>query len=371
MLRLDPCLVDSIEVAQARPGRGHDELGRALEREPVGVDHQVVVGGVLGGDAVEALDAVGPVGVGLPYCARRLSLVEAEGASHAGGAGGGRGGDEHPQHVIVSCQRWRRRVGHDHRSACRGCVLDDRLDEPSWRASRGGGLTVHPAELMGVLLQVTDFNHADEVFRDTHSSECGAISSALQAVTLHLKGSDQAGIVGTPIWDAVGNNAAIKEELVAQGWQPNIPIPAPYAFLGKDVDFVKSGVVVEVQFSNYPFLLNNPADRPSPEQRLRCASSARGPLRVLRQQSARRVDHLQRSALLADRQHTENGHGAHSERAKSSGSRNHHDHLIYGKSVSRAGARVSTDFVRFLLVPLEPTVVVAIRARSSASISPV
>jgi Restriction endonuclease BglII len=110
---------------------------------------------------------------------------------------------------------------------------------------------------MGVLLQVTDFNDADEVFRDTHSSEWGAISSALQAVTLHLKGSDQTGIVGTPIWDAVGNNAAIKEELVARGWQPNIPIPAPYAFLGKDVDFLKSGVVVEVQFSNYPFLLNN------------------------------------------------------------------------------------------------------------------
>jgi hypothetical protein len=110
---------------------------------------------------------------------------------------------------------------------------------------------------MGVQLQVTDFNDADEVFRDTHSCEWGAISSALQAVTLHLKGSDQAGIIGTPIWNAVGNNDAIKGELVARGWQPNIPIPSAYAYFGKAVDFLKNGVVVEVQFSNYPFLLNN------------------------------------------------------------------------------------------------------------------
>lgn len=120
-----------------------------------------------------------------------------------------------------------------------------------------GGLTVHPAELMGVQLQVTDFNGAGEVFRHAHSSEWGAISSALQAVTLHLKGSDQAGIIGTPIWNAVGNNATIKGELVARGWQPNIPIPSAYAYFGKAVDFLKNGVVVEVQFSNYPFLLNN------------------------------------------------------------------------------------------------------------------
>ena len=35
------------------------------------------------------------------------------------------------------------------------------------------------------------------------------------------------------------------------------PIPAEYDFLGTDVDNGKAGVIVEVQFSNYPFLLNN------------------------------------------------------------------------------------------------------------------
>lgn len=35
------------------------------------------------------------------------------------------------------------------------------------------------------------------------------------------------------------------------------PSPPEFAFLGKDVDFTKGGLVVEAQFSNYPFALNN------------------------------------------------------------------------------------------------------------------
>ena len=108
-----------------------------------------------------------------------------------------------------------------------------------------------------VLIQLTDFNGADEIFAGSHAAEWGEVADAVDAVRVHLKASDQASKIGAPIWDAVGNNAAIKTELVMRGWHPNIPILPPYSFLGTDVDFVKSGVVVEVQFSNYPFLLNN------------------------------------------------------------------------------------------------------------------
>lgn len=41
------------------------------------------------------------------------------------------------------------------------------------------------------------------------------------------------------------------------GWKANIPIPSEYKFLGTDVDFGKAGVIVESQFSNYSYLLNN------------------------------------------------------------------------------------------------------------------
>ncbi|MDJ0798661.1 MAG: restriction endonuclease [Calothrix sp. MO_167.B12] len=74
---------------------------------------------------------------------------------------------------------------------------------------------------------------------------------------LHIKPSDQSGIQGNPIFDPVGTNEYIKSNLLQLGWQANIPIPSEYKFLGKDIDFGKLGVIVESQFSNYPFLLKN------------------------------------------------------------------------------------------------------------------
>ncbi|MCP6763197.1 MAG: restriction endonuclease [Fischerella sp. CENA71] len=74
---------------------------------------------------------------------------------------------------------------------------------------------------------------------------------------LHIKASDQAGIQGNPIFDPVGTNEYIKAALVKLEWKANIPIPEAYKFLGTDIDFGKAGVIVESQFSNYPFLLNN------------------------------------------------------------------------------------------------------------------
>ncbi|MGM3309439.1 restriction endonuclease [Anabaena sp. WFMT] len=74
---------------------------------------------------------------------------------------------------------------------------------------------------------------------------------------LHIKPSDQAKIQGNPIFDPVGSNEHIKTALVKLGWQSNILIPPAYRFLGKDIDFGKAGIILESQFSNYPFLLNN------------------------------------------------------------------------------------------------------------------
>lgn len=81
----------------------------------------------------------------------------------------------------------------------------------------------------------------------------------LEQMPLHLKASDQAGMQGERIFDAVGTNRYIKNALTspALNWGANIRIPAEYNFLGTDVDFGKSGLLVEAQFSNYPFLLNN------------------------------------------------------------------------------------------------------------------
>jgi hypothetical protein len=73
---------------------------------------------------------------------------------------------------------------------------------------------------------------------------------------LYFKASDQRGKVGNIIFDPKGTNCAIKTVLETGGWVA-ADIPDAYSALGNDVDFEKDGHILEVQFSNYPFFLNN------------------------------------------------------------------------------------------------------------------
>jgi len=108
-----------------------------------------------------------------------------------------------------------------------------------------------------MLIKFADFNGAEEIFSSSLKAQWQDINEVLIGMPLHLKSSDQAGLQGQPIFDVVGTNAFIKEHLVKKSWSNNVSIPDEYSFLGTDVDFVEEGVIVEVQFSNYPFLLNN------------------------------------------------------------------------------------------------------------------
>jgi hypothetical protein len=83
------------------------------------------------------------------------------------------------------------------------------------------------------------------------------MEEVLGALPLYLKHSDQAGRVGSFIFDPVGTNETIKSELKKRGWGANIPIPAGLEGLGTDVDYGTAGLVAEGQFSNYPFFFNN------------------------------------------------------------------------------------------------------------------
>lgn len=106
-------------------------------------------------------------------------------------------------------------------------------------------------------LEIRDYNNASNIIEEKYSAEWAEMNKTLQEMTLHLKASDQAGKQGQAIFDPVGTNAFIKEGMLSSNWIPNKAIPEKYRFLGTDIDFVKSGIIVEVQFSNYPFLLNN------------------------------------------------------------------------------------------------------------------
>lgn len=110
-----------------------------------------------------------------------------------------------------------------------------------------------------MIIHAIDFNGAAAVIANSHEREWAELQQTLTEMPLHLKASDQAGIQGTRVFDVKGTNQYIKQALTAPGldWGSNIPIPRQYAFLGLSVDFFKSGLLVEAQFSNYPFLLNN------------------------------------------------------------------------------------------------------------------
>ena len=83
------------------------------------------------------------------------------------------------------------------------------------------------------------------------------VYDVIDKIKIHLKGSDQRGKKNSYIFDPKGTNEKIKSELIKKNCTPNLKIPDDFNPLGKDIDFFKDGIIVEVQFSNYPFLLNN------------------------------------------------------------------------------------------------------------------
>lgn len=108
-----------------------------------------------------------------------------------------------------------------------------------------------------MLIQFKDYNKSNNVLESKYRNEWNELKNTLESMPLYIKLSDQYQRVGSFIFNPVGTNNHIKKELQGLNWSCNMPIPQEYSFLGIDVDFCKRGVVAEVQFSNYPFLLNN------------------------------------------------------------------------------------------------------------------
>lgn len=108
-----------------------------------------------------------------------------------------------------------------------------------------------------MLIRSTDFNGAGEQIARRFAAEYENLTRIVESMPLNLKASDQAGIQGSLIFDPVATNAHIKNQLAEAGWRSNVQMPPEFHFLGTDVDFAHNGLLLEVQFSNYPFLLNN------------------------------------------------------------------------------------------------------------------
>ncbi len=103
----------------------------------------------------------------------------------------------------------------------------------------------------------TDYNRSEKIIKSSYQREWSEVEKTILNLPLHLKPSDQDGIIGNPIFDPVGTNKFLKDSLTKKGWTSKFAIPGDFKFLGTGIDFVKPGIILEVQFSNYPFLLNN------------------------------------------------------------------------------------------------------------------
>lgn len=101
-----------------------------------------------------------------------------------------------------------------------------------------------------------DFNGAAEYFADRGAERWSELSKVLDSLVPQLQGSDQKGKIGKPIFDPKGSNAQLTAHAATLGWT-NVAVPTELQPFGKEWDGGKDAVLVEWQFSNYPFLWNN------------------------------------------------------------------------------------------------------------------
>jgi hypothetical protein len=107
-----------------------------------------------------------------------------------------------------------------------------------------------------MVLRFQYYNNASNLLNDEYSTQWRDLRGMLEEMPLYLKASDQRNRVGRPIFDPKATNSHIKNALQTS-WNCDVSIPEQFTFLGNNIDFEHSGLIVEVQFSNYPFLLNN------------------------------------------------------------------------------------------------------------------
>ncbi|WP_151979937.1 BglII/BstYI family type II restriction endonuclease [Acinetobacter guerrae] len=108
-----------------------------------------------------------------------------------------------------------------------------------------------------MLINITSFNNANNLISSTHQQLWSELLQVLQSSPLFLKPSAQANIQGNAIFDPIATNYFLSTRFIQNGWRAAYPIPRQFSSFGKDIDFIKNGTLLEVQFSNYPFLVNN------------------------------------------------------------------------------------------------------------------
>lgn len=119
--------------------------------------------------------------------------------------------------------------------------------------------TAHPPSmwyLYCMQYDIADFNGANIYFSGPGAAHWSEIQECLDDLVPQFQPSDQAQKKGTLIFDPKQTNAILTKEAADRGWN-KVPVPNDLNYFGHDWDAGKESILVEWQFSNYPFLWNN------------------------------------------------------------------------------------------------------------------
>lgn len=102
--------------------------------------------------------------------------------------------------------------------------------------------------------EVADFNDGWAVLAKKHPAEWAELQAVLSETQYHVQLCNQKGRTEERIFSPSMANSALKDALLTRGWEAGVRIENSSYESGKDVDFFKNGVVLEVQFAHYGLL---------------------------------------------------------------------------------------------------------------------
>lgn len=102
---------------------------------------------------------------------------------------------------------------------------------------------------MNYVIEERNAGHA--VLKQQHQQQLAEILSVVAGVEYQVQLCGEAGRTSELIFSPSFNNASIKAAFGALGWECGVALENPTPETGRDVDYYKDGVVVEVQFAHY------------------------------------------------------------------------------------------------------------------------
>ena len=96
-----------------------------------------------------------------------------------------------------------------------------------------------------------EVNNAIGFLKANRSAEMAEIESVLANTLYHVQFCGQKGRTSDLIFSPSQSNTAIENAFIAAGWEAGVSLTNPGYDTGRNIDFYKNGVAIEVQFSHY------------------------------------------------------------------------------------------------------------------------